>query len=104
MSVCYHTVLIPVALELKIGHFILFSPSHYFGYSSSFAFKFENKLAYMCGKSWDSNRNCVEFIYFFNLLLRKKKKKPSQLPPHPIPLGHPSAPALSTLSHASTLN
>ena len=26
---------------------------------------------------------------------------PSQLPPHPIPQGHPSAPALSTLSHAS---
>ena len=25
---------------------------------------------------------------------------PSLLPPHPIPLGHPSAPALSTLSHA----
>ena len=29
---------------------------------------------------------------------------PSQLPPHPIPLGHPSAPALSTLSHASNLD
>ena len=28
---------------------------------------------------------------------------PSQLPPHPIPLGHPSAPALSTLSHAWNL-
>ena len=25
-------------------------------------------------------------------------------PPHPIPLGHPSAPALSTLSHASNLD
>ena len=25
---------------------------------------------------------------------------PSHLPPHPIPLGHPNAPALSTLSHA----
>ena len=28
---------------------------------------------------------------------------PSHLPPHPIPQGHPSAPALSTLSHASNL-
>ena len=28
---------------------------------------------------------------------------PSQLPPHPIPQGHPSAPVLSTLSHASNL-
>ena len=28
---------------------------------------------------------------------------PSRLPPHPIPLGHPSAPAPSTLSHASNL-
>ena len=26
------------------------------------------------------------------------------LPPHPIPLGHPSAPALSTLSHTSNLD
>ena len=28
----------------------------------------------------------------------------SHLPPHPIPLGHPSAPALSTLSHVSSLD
>ena len=28
----------------------------------------------------------------------------SHLPPHPIPQGHPSAPALSTLSHASSLD
>ena len=31
-------------------------------------------------------------------------KPPSHLPPHPIPLGHPSAPALSNLSHASNLD
>ena len=29
---------------------------------------------------------------------------PSHIPPHPIPLGHPSAPAPSTLSHASNLD
>ena len=29
---------------------------------------------------------------------------PSHLPSHPIPQGHPSTPALSTLSHASNLN
>ena len=29
---------------------------------------------------------------------------PSYLPPHPIPQGHPSEPALSTLSHASNLS
>ena len=29
---------------------------------------------------------------------------PSHLPPHPIPLGHPSTPALSSLSHASNLD
>ena len=29
---------------------------------------------------------------------------PSRLSPHPRPLGHPSAPALSTLSHASNLD
>ena len=37
---------------------------------------------YMCSPSWS----------------------PSHLPPHPIPQGHPSAPALSTLSHASNLD
>ena len=31
-------------------------------------------------------------------------ESPSHLLPHPIPLGHPSAPALSTLSHASNLD
>ena len=29
---------------------------------------------------------------------------PSRIPPHPIPLGHPSAPALYTLSHALNLD
>ena len=29
---------------------------------------------------------------------------PSHLPPHPIPQGHPSAPALSTLTHASNVH
>ena len=29
---------------------------------------------------------------------------PTHLPPHPIPQGHPSAPALSTLFHASNLD
>ena len=29
---------------------------------------------------------------------------PSHLPPHTVPLGHPSAPALSTLYHASNLD
>ena len=29
---------------------------------------------------------------------------PSHFPPHPIPLGHPSAPILSTLSHTSNLD
>ena len=28
----------------------------------------------------------------------------SHIPPHPIPQGHPSAPALSTLSHALNLD
>ena len=37
---------------------------------------------YMCSPSWN----------------------PSHFPTHPIPQGHPSAPALSTLSHASNLD
>ena len=31
-------------------------------------------------------------------------EQPSHLPPHPIPLGHPSAPAPSTLCHTSNLD
>ena len=31
-------------------------------------------------------------------------ESPSHLPPHPIPLGYPSAPALSALFHASNLD
>ena len=38
-------------------------------------------------------------LYLFPIL-----KAPSHLPLHPIPLGHPSAPALSTLSHALNLD
>ena len=85
-SLCkYHTVLIPVALELKIGHFILFFSPHYFGYSSSFAFpyKFENKLVYILRKLWDSDRNCVEFIYFFKSFIKEKNPLPCPSPSHP---------------------
>ena len=35
-------------------------------------------------------------VHVFSIL-----NPPSHLPPHPIPQGHPSAPALSALSHAS---
>ena len=49
------------------------------------------------------------FFFFFNFLFLYFSCVPhpepsSHLPPHPIPLGHPSAPALSTLSHASNLD
>ena len=37
-------------------------------------------------------------VYVFPIL------NPPHLPPHPIPLGHPNAPAPSTLSHASNLS
>ena len=33
-----------------------------------------------------------------------RPEPPSHLPPHPIPQGHPSAPALNTLSHAPNLD
>ena len=33
-----------------------------------------------------------------------RPEPPSQLPPHPIPLGHPSLPAPSSLSHALNLD
>ena len=42
----------------------------------------ESAMVYMCPPSWT----------------------PSHVPPHPIPQGHPSALALSALSHASNLN
>ena len=37
-------------------------------------------------------------------LLNSPPELPSYLPPHPIPQGHPSAPALSTLPHALNLD
>ena len=45
------------------------------------------------------------FIYLFlNLPCVPHPEPPSLLPPHPIPQGQPSAPALSTLSRASNLD
>ena len=61
----------------------------------------------------------VLFIYYFTILYWfchtltwihhgciwvPHPEPPSHLPPHPIPLGHPSAPAPSTLYHASNLD
>ena len=37
-------------------------------------------------------------------ILNPRPEPPSHLPPHPILQGHPSAPALSTLSHALNLD
>ena len=45
---------------------------------------------------WHESAMGVHGVHILNL--------PSHLPPHPIPQGHPSAPALSTLSHASNLD
>ena len=69
--------------------------------SSSFFFNFNWRLItlqYLGGfchtLTWISHRcTCIPYPELL-----------SHLPPHPIPLGHPSAPALSTLSHASNLD
>ena len=52
---------------------------------------------------------CGGFCHTFTWISHKctcvpHPNPPSYLPPHPIPQGHPSAPALSTLSHASNLD
>ena len=52
---------------------------------------------------------CGGFCHTFTLISHGCKcvphpEPPSHLPPHPIPQGHASAPALSTLSHASNLD
>ena len=56
---------------------------------------------------------CICFfpIKFFFLILKyliltcvPKHEPPSHLPPHNISLGHPSAPSLNALSHASNLD
>ena len=52
---------------------------------------------------------CSSFCYTFTWISHgctcvPHPDPPSQLPPHPIPQGHPSAPALSALSHASNLD
>ena len=57
--------------------------------------------------------NCFTILYWFSHTLTwichgctcvPHPEPSSHLPPHPIPLGHPSAPALSTLYHASNLD
>ena len=52
-----------------------------------------------------TSRNLALFgiLFFFNYYLTFKEP-PSHVPPHPIPLGHPSAPDLSILYHASNLD
>ena len=52
---------------------------------------------------------CGGFCYTFTWISQgctcvPHSAPPFHLPPHPIPQGHPSAPALSTLSHASNLD
>ena len=48
---------------------------------------------------------CHTLIWFSHGCICVSHPEPlSRSPPHPIPLGHPSAPALSTLSHASNLD
>ena len=87
-----------------------------------------------CGGCWGSGWGsyglvlpCTNFFIFFNLFFCfyftilhwffhtltwihhgctcvPHPETPSHLPPHPIPLGHPGAPAPSTLYHASNLD
>ena len=48
---------------------------------------------------------CIDFaIHWHGSTCVSHPEHPTHIPPHPIPLGHPSAPAPSTLSHASNLD
>ena len=48
---------------------------------------------------------CIDFaIHWHGSTCVSHPEHPSHFPPHPIPLGHPSAPALNTLYHASNLD
>ena len=98
-------------------------------YSSYFYFKFMLKLFY--SSCWTWKRKYIQvtphcLIFFFNFTLFyftilywfchtstwihhtctrvPHPEPPCHLPPHTIPLGHPSAPAPSTLSHALNLD
>ena len=56
-----------------------------------------------------TSQYCGGFCYTFTWISHgctcvPHPEPPSYLLPHPIPQGHPSAPALSTLSHASNLD
>ena len=86
-----HWLWVPVSC-IKLGLFIYF-------FNINFYFNWRLiTLQYCCGfwhtLTWISHGcTCVPH-----------PELPSHLPPHPIPQGHPSAPALSTLSHASNLD
>ena len=71
-------------------------------------FYFFNKLIYF---NWKLNTSqyCSGFCHTLTRIGHRctcvpHPEPPSHLPPHPIPQGHPSAPAPSTLSHASSLD
>ena len=58
---------------------------------------------------WITLQYCSGFCHTFTWISHESTCVPhpepsSHLPPHPIPQGQPSAPALSTLSHASNLD
>jgi len=64
-------------------------------YSAFFFFFFYFTILYwFCHTSTCIHHGCIHVPH---------PEPPSHLPPHTIPLGHPSAPALSILYHASSL-
>ena len=70
---------------------------------------FLKKLIYLFIWSLNTLQYCSGFCHTFTWISHGYTCVPhpephSPLPPHPIPQGHPSAPALSALSHASNLD
>ena len=81
--------------------------AHYCPYICLFFFFFLNKFIHF---NWRliNLQYCIGFAIHWHesatVYMYSPSWNPTHLPLHPIPLGHPNAPALSTLSHASNLD
>ena len=103
------SIFITKYIVVKSGHFSII---YYFGWNQSL----------FSGRNWFLKNKFINFnwrlitlhiVLVFAIYWHESAmgihvlpilNPPSRLPPHPIPQGHPSAPALSTLSHALNLD